>query len=188
MGESAEQGWEEEGHCAPTRLPSPRGSKGCRCKEVLLYVLSPKVQELAIGALPGMFSLVSVTCLSFAECYLPIAAWEIGNIKESSPISQMEEGQRLAWVWAWLGALGRLFLPSPFLGTVPRSMTPSTTVSSILRNPIYTVRSHRVGLCTSPPVPREMTPQGLQPRYVKLPHTSLHPTHLSPPGHKATGA
>nr|XP_023501731.1 disks large homolog 5 isoform X1 [Equus caballus] len=59
------------------------------------------------------------------------------------------------------GALGRLFSPSPFLGTVPRSMTPSTTVSSILRNPIYTVRSHRVGPCSSPPVPREVGPQGL---------------------------
>uniref|UniRef100_A0A452UDF9 Disks large homolog 5 n=1 Tax=Ursus maritimus TaxID=29073 RepID=A0A452UDF9_URSMA len=52
---------------------------------------------------------------------------------------------------------------SPFLGTVPRSMTPSTTVSSILRNPIYTVRSHRVGPCSSPPVPREVGPQGLHP-------------------------
>uniref|UniRef100_A0A9L0KJF6 Disks large homolog 5 n=1 Tax=Equus asinus TaxID=9793 RepID=A0A9L0KJF6_EQUAS len=47
------------------------------------------------------------------------------------------------------------------VGTVPRSMTPSTTVSSILRNPIYTVRSHRVGPCSSPPVPREVGPQGL---------------------------
>lgn len=180
MGKSAGQGWEEEGHCAPARLSSPRGSGGCHCKEGL-YVLSPKVQELAIAALSGvMFSLVSVTCLSFAECSLPIAAWEIGSIKESSPIFQMEKGQRLAWVWGWLGALGRLFSPSPFLGTVPRSMTPSTTVSSILRNPIYTVRSHRVGLCSSPPVPREITPQSLQPRYVKSPHTSLQPTHLSP--------
>ncbi|XP_019601519.2 disks large homolog 5 isoform X8 [Rhinolophus sinicus] len=49
------------------------------------------------------------------------------------------------------------------VGTVPRSMTPSTTVSSILRNPIYTVRSHRIGPCSSPPVPRETGPQGLQP-------------------------
>ncbi|XP_058552789.1 disks large homolog 5 isoform X4 [Neofelis nebulosa] len=49
------------------------------------------------------------------------------------------------------------------VGTVPRSMTPSTTVSSILRNPIYTVRSHRVGPCSSPPVPREVGPQGLHP-------------------------
>uniref|UniRef100_A0ABI7XL47 Discs large MAGUK scaffold protein 5 n=1 Tax=Felis catus TaxID=9685 RepID=A0ABI7XL47_FELCA len=49
------------------------------------------------------------------------------------------------------------------VGTVPRSMTPSTTVSSILRNPIYTVRSHRVGPCSSPPVPREVGPQGLRP-------------------------
>ncbi|XP_042763407.1 disks large homolog 5 isoform X4 [Panthera leo] len=49
------------------------------------------------------------------------------------------------------------------VGTVPRSMTPSTTVSSILRNPIYTVRSHRVGPCSSPPVPREVSPQGLHP-------------------------
>ncbi|XP_030891140.1 disks large homolog 5 [Leptonychotes weddellii] len=47
------------------------------------------------------------------------------------------------------------------VGTVPRSMTPSTTVSSILRNPIYTVHSHRVGPCSSPPVPREVGPQGL---------------------------
>ncbi|ELW61458.1 Disks large like protein 5 [Tupaia chinensis] len=49
------------------------------------------------------------------------------------------------------------------MGTVPRSMTPSTTVSSILRNPIYTVRSHRVGPCSSPPVPRDVGPQGLHP-------------------------
>ncbi|XP_036912266.1 disks large homolog 5 isoform X2 [Sturnira hondurensis] len=49
------------------------------------------------------------------------------------------------------------------MGTVPRSMTPSTTVSSILRNPIYTVRSHRVGPCSSPPVPREIGPQVLHP-------------------------
>ncbi|XP_034518648.1 disks large homolog 5 isoform X3 [Ailuropoda melanoleuca] len=49
------------------------------------------------------------------------------------------------------------------VGTVPRSMTPSTTVSSILRNPIYTVRSHRVGPCSSPPVPREVGLQGLHP-------------------------
>ncbi|XP_045147635.1 disks large homolog 5 [Echinops telfairi] len=48
-------------------------------------------------------------------------------------------------------------------GTVPRSMTPSTTVSSILRNPIYTVRSHRVGLCNSSSVPREAGTQGLHP-------------------------
>ncbi|XP_064450937.1 disks large homolog 5 isoform X9 [Mirounga angustirostris] len=49
------------------------------------------------------------------------------------------------------------------VGTVPWSMTPSTTVSSILRNPIYTVHSHRVGPCSSPPVPREVGPQGLHP-------------------------
>ncbi|XP_036986477.2 disks large homolog 5 isoform X3 [Artibeus jamaicensis] len=49
------------------------------------------------------------------------------------------------------------------VGTVPRSMTPSTTVSSILRNPVYTVRSHRVGPCSSPPVPREIGPQVLHP-------------------------
>ncbi|XP_045051886.2 disks large homolog 5 isoform X2 [Desmodus rotundus] len=49
------------------------------------------------------------------------------------------------------------------VGTVPRSMTPNTTVSSILRNPIYTVRSHRVGPCSSPPVPREIGPQVLHP-------------------------
>ncbi|XP_037352969.1 disks large homolog 5 isoform X2 [Talpa occidentalis] len=49
------------------------------------------------------------------------------------------------------------------VGTVPRNMTPSTTVSSILRNPIYTVRSHRVGPCNSPPIPREGGPQSLHP-------------------------
>ncbi|XP_075391222.1 disks large homolog 5 isoform X2 [Tenrec ecaudatus] len=48
-------------------------------------------------------------------------------------------------------------------GTVPRSMTPSTTVSSILRNPIYTVRSHRVGICNSSSIPREGGTQGLHP-------------------------
>ncbi|XP_058155283.1 disks large homolog 5 isoform X2 [Dasypus novemcinctus] len=49
------------------------------------------------------------------------------------------------------------------VGTIPRSVTPSTAVSSILRNPIYTVRSHRLGPCSSPPVPRELGPQGLHP-------------------------
>lgn len=85
------------------------------------------------------------------------------------------------------GDFGAAVLINPFLGTVPRSLAPSTTVSSILRNPIYTVRSHRVGPCSSPPVPRETGPQGLYPRYVKSPHTSLHPSHPSPPGHKTTG-
>lgn len=46
-------------------------------------------------------------------------------------------------------------------------MTPSTTVSSILRNPIYTVRSHRVVPCGSPPVPRDAGPQSSSPRYAK---------------------
>ncbi|KAB0346901.1 hypothetical protein FD754_011758, partial [Muntiacus muntjak] len=55
------------------------------------------------------------------------------------------------------------FYPSrASVGTVPRSMAPST-VSSILRNPIYTVRSHRVGPCSSPPIPREVGPHGLHP-------------------------
>ncbi|XP_044798281.1 disks large homolog 5 isoform X6 [Bubalus bubalis] len=48
------------------------------------------------------------------------------------------------------------------VGTVPRSMAPST-VSSVLRNPIYTVRSHRVGPCSSPPIPREVGSHGLHP-------------------------
>ncbi|KAG3264610.1 discs large MAGUK scaffold protein 5, transcript variant X3 [Ictidomys tridecemlineatus] len=56
-----------------------------------------------------------------------------------------------------------LYPNRPSVGTVPRSMTPSTAVSSILRNPIYTVRSHRVGPCSSPPVPRDAGPQGLPP-------------------------
>lgn len=56
-----------------------------------------------------------------------------------------------------------LYPNRPSVGTVPRSMTPSTTVNSILRNPIYTVRSHRVGPCSSPPVPRDVGPQGLHP-------------------------
>ncbi|XP_060238137.1 disks large homolog 5 isoform X5 [Meriones unguiculatus] len=56
-----------------------------------------------------------------------------------------------------------LYPNRPSVGTVPRSMTPSTTVSSILRNPIYTVRSHRVVPCGSPPVPRDAGPQGLSP-------------------------
>ncbi|XP_017897749.1 PREDICTED: disks large homolog 5 isoform X5 [Capra hircus] len=55
------------------------------------------------------------------------------------------------------------FYPSrASVGTVPRSMAPST-VSSVLRNPIYTVRSHRVGPCSSPPIPREVGPHGLHP-------------------------
>lgn len=74
-----------------------------------------------------------------------------------------------------LGILEPLFLPSPFLGTVPRSMTASTAVSSILRNPIYTVRSHRVVPCGSPPVPRDAGPQGLPPRYVNTPTLSSVP-------------
>ncbi|KAM5236965.1 disks large homolog 5 isoform 1-T1 [Ctenodactylus gundi] len=56
-----------------------------------------------------------------------------------------------------------LYPNRPSVGTVPRSMTPSTTVSSVLRNPIYTVRSHRVGPCSSPPVPRDAGPQSLPP-------------------------
>ncbi|XP_049983257.1 disks large homolog 5 isoform X5 [Alexandromys fortis] len=56
-----------------------------------------------------------------------------------------------------------LYPSRPSVGTVPRSMTPSTTVSSILRNPIYTVRSHRVVPCGSPPVSRDAGPQGLSP-------------------------
>uniref|UniRef100_A0A2R9CAI5 Disks large homolog 5 n=1 Tax=Pan paniscus TaxID=9597 RepID=A0A2R9CAI5_PANPA len=56
-----------------------------------------------------------------------------------------------------------LYPSRPSVGTVPRSLTPSTTVSSILRNPIYTVRSHRVGPCSSPPAARDAGPQGLHP-------------------------
>ncbi|KAL0615703.1 Disks large-like protein 5 [Plecturocebus cupreus] len=36
-------------------------------------------------------------------------------------------------------------------------------MSSILRNPIYTVRSHRVGPCSSPPAAQDAGPQGLHP-------------------------
>lgn len=169
MGESAGQGWEEEGHCGPTGLPSPRASGGSGFKEELC-VFSPEVQRAGDGcSVQGDGSFMSVTFLSFAAGSVLIAAWEIGGSKESSPILWMEKGQRLAQVQGWLGTLGRLFLPSTLLGTVPRSMTPSTTVSSILRNPIYTVRSHRIGPCSSPPVPRETGPQGLQPRYVPPP-------------------
>ncbi|XP_062958227.1 disks large homolog 5 isoform X2 [Cynocephalus volans] len=56
-----------------------------------------------------------------------------------------------------------LYPSRPSVGTVPRSMTPSTTMSSILRNPIYTVRSHRVGPCSSPPVPRDIGAHVLHP-------------------------
>ncbi|XP_078201625.1 disks large homolog 5 isoform X4 [Callithrix jacchus] len=56
-----------------------------------------------------------------------------------------------------------LYPSRPSVGTVPRSVTPSTTMSSILRNPIYTVRSHRVGPCSSPPAARDAGPQGLHP-------------------------
>lgn len=52
-----------------------------------------RFKELAIAAPSGMFNLVSLTSLSFSEYFLPIAAWEIGSIKESSPILQMEQGQ-----------------------------------------------------------------------------------------------
>lgn len=104
--------------------------------------------------------------------------WAVRGIKGTSHFTQGERPE-VAQVWGWLGALGRLFSPSPFLGTIPRSVTPSTTVSSILRNPIYTVRSHRVGPCSSPPVPREIGPPVLHPRYVKSPCTSLQPSHPS---------
>lgn len=41
-----------------------------------------KSKELAVAALYGvMFSLVPVTFLSFAECFLPVGAWEGGSIK-----------------------------------------------------------------------------------------------------------
>nr|XP_012321708.1 disks large homolog 5 isoform X2 [Aotus nancymaae] len=56
-----------------------------------------------------------------------------------------------------------LYPSRPSVGTVPRSVTPSTTMSSILRNPIYTVRSHRVGPCSSPPAARDAGSQGLHP-------------------------
>ncbi|XP_029397172.1 disks large homolog 5 isoform X3 [Mus pahari] len=56
-----------------------------------------------------------------------------------------------------------LYPNRPSVGTVPRSMTPGTTVGSILRNPIYTVRSHRVLPCSSPPVPRDAGSQSLSP-------------------------
>ncbi|XP_010587563.2 disks large homolog 5 isoform X1 [Loxodonta africana] len=49
------------------------------------------------------------------------------------------------------------------LGTVPRSVTLSTTVSSFLRDPVYAMRSHRIGLCNSPSVPREGGTQGFHP-------------------------
>uniref|UniRef100_A0A8C0KME5 Discs large MAGUK scaffold protein 5 n=1 Tax=Canis lupus dingo TaxID=286419 RepID=A0A8C0KME5_CANLU len=92
-----------------------------------------------------------------APVVIPAQFLEVGwgrDSKVSSSIVQVEKATSLH---------------SPFLGTVPRSMTPSTTVSSILRNPIYTVRSHRVGPCSSPPVPREVGPQGLHPRYSAVP-------------------
>ncbi|XP_029324934.1 disks large homolog 5 isoform X3 [Mus caroli] len=56
-----------------------------------------------------------------------------------------------------------LYPNRPSVGTIPRSMTPGTTVGSILRNPIYTVRSHRVLPCGSPPVPRDAGSQSLSP-------------------------
>ncbi|XP_006887537.1 PREDICTED: disks large homolog 5 [Elephantulus edwardii] len=47
------------------------------------------------------------------------------------------------------------------VGTVPRSLAPGTAVSSILRNPVYTVRSHKVGL--SPPIHRDGATQESHP-------------------------
>lgn len=122
---------------------------------------------------------MSGTFPSLAGCFLPIVAWETGSSRERKACTAV----------GWLGALGSRFSPRPFLGTVPRSMTPSTTVSSILRNPIYTVRSHRVGPCSSPPVPREVGPQVLHPRYVKAPAPPCTPAiqaHLDikPPGRR----
>lgn len=55
--------------------------------EAVISRSSQRSKELAIAALSRvMFNLVPVTFLSFSECFLPIAAWEIGSIKESSPI------------------------------------------------------------------------------------------------------
>ncbi|XP_054987860.1 disks large homolog 5 [Sorex araneus] len=56
-----------------------------------------------------------------------------------------------------------LYPHRPSMGTIPRSLAPSATMSSILRNPVSTARSHRAGPCGSPPVPREVGPPGSQP-------------------------
>nr|XP_008506307.1 PREDICTED: disks large homolog 5 isoform X1 [Equus przewalskii] len=89
-----------------------------------------------------------------------------GREQKSMPASGELSPELQEWSPYSPGHSSRHSNPPPYpsrasVGTVPRSMTPSTTVSSILRNPIYTVRSHRVGPCSSPPVPREVGPQGL---------------------------
>lgn len=80
--------------------------------------------------------------------------------QDCAPVSGELSPEAQDWSPYTLGHASRpgnplLYPNRPSVGTVPRSMTPSTTVSSILRNPIYTVRSHRVVPCGSPPVPRD---------------------------------
>lgn len=58
VGESAGQGWEEEGHCGPTGLPSPRASGGSGFKEELC-VFSPEVQEPVMAALSKVMVVLS---------------------------------------------------------------------------------------------------------------------------------
>ncbi|XP_073935375.1 disks large homolog 5 isoform X4 [Castor canadensis] len=96
---------------------------------------------------------IPAQCLEEQKCSL--ASGELSpEAQEWSPYSPGHSGRH---------GNPPLYPNRPSVGTVPRSMTPSTTVSSILRNPIYTVRSHRVGPCSSPPVPRDTGPQSLPP-------------------------
>ncbi|XP_007936838.1 disks large homolog 5 [Orycteropus afer afer] len=94
-----------------------------------------------------------VQCLEEQKC-MPVSGELAPELQEWSPYSPVHSSRHS----------NLPFYPSRVsVGTVPRSVTPSTTVSSILRNPIYTVRSHRVGLCSSPPTSREGGIQGLHP-------------------------
>lgn len=125
-------------------------------------------KDFAVADLPGVFRLLSVTSFSFSEHFLPMAVWEIGSIEKRVLLLYDGEGPDACIGPGLAGCCGADVSPYPFPGTVPRSMAPST-VSSVLRNPIYTVRSHRVGPCSSPPIPREVGPHGLHPRYVTPP-------------------
>lgn len=92
VGELAGQGRAgEEGRCGLPGPPSPRESGDCHFRELLCVL-----KDLATADLSGVFSLLSVTSFSFSECFLPIAAWEMGSTEEGSPALQVEQGQKLA--------------------------------------------------------------------------------------------
>lgn len=89
----------------------------------------------------------------------------------------------LAWVRGWLGVAGQVSYPTRFQARFPGYG--GSTVELRPEEPHHTVRSHRAGPCSSPPIPREAGPHGLHPRYVAA-HASLYPSRPSLPSCKAT--